>query len=338
LCAYGRSQQFFFKSKCCEVIYQQDPPTDDHVFFIVDRNVAWSRNSTLFLSAGEHIKHFSCLKEILNYLYVKEADRGTILCVVGGGSLCDIGAFAASIYLRGLSLMLVPTTLLAMVDAAIGGKTGINFKSGKNIIGSFYPANKVYICMKFLDTLSDQEFKNGLAELIKTAMIGDAILFTILRERIHDILHKDLNILLDIIQRAITVKGKIVEQDLYESEGVREHLNLGHTFAHALESVSDFSYSHGDAVAWGINAALHVGRYLGISDATYACEVQELLSSYGYRLKVPYKPELLVNAMRYDKKRTRDHLRFVLQENAQRTIVQSVDRRCIREVLEYLVL
>jgi len=156
-----------------------------------------------------------------------------------------------------------------MVDAAIGGKTGVNFGAFKNLVGTFYPAREIRICLDFLVTLPEAEYRSGLAEVIKAAMLGDARLFELLESEPDAVRNRDPSVTEELVRRAVSVKAVHVREDLTE-QGIRSHLNLGHTFAHALESVAGFgAVAHGDAVAWGIVQALRLGSALGITDPDY---------------------------------------------------------------------
>jgi len=270
---------------------------------------------------------------------------------VGGGAVCDLTALAASLYMRGCRLALAPTTLLAMVDAAIGGKTGINYLGYKNMIGTFFPAETVRIGISALDSLPENEYRNGLGEVIKAALLGDPALYETLSRRREAVLSRDADLLLEIIRSCVAVKGRFVEEDFRES-GRRAHLNLGHTFAHALESTAGLrsrraglgsrtsalrlrAPSHGEAVAWGIARAMDLGVRLGITDAAYAEEVRQLLDLYGFRLSVRRSSaERLVDAMVKDKKRQGEKPRFVLQRRLTETVVEEVDAAAVRALLE----
>ena len=183
--------------------------------------------------------------------------------------------------MRGAQLELVPTTLLAMADAAIGGKTGVDFGNYKNCIGTFYPAQKIHIAVSALEALPESEFRSGLAEVFKTALLYAPKLFQIMAEKRDAVLSRDGELLLEVVKRCVQAKAHVVERDLRES-GERMYLNLGHTFGHALESVAGFGeVSHGDAVAWGIARALELGKRLGITDPGYIADVIPVLESYG---------------------------------------------------------
>lgn len=285
-------------------------------------------------ASGEAAKSWGELERIVVRMLEADLTRSSRVVGVGGGVVCDISALAASLYMRGCALTLVPTTLLAMVDAAIGGKTGINFGGYKNMIGTFYPADEVRICTETLTTLPEGEYRSGLAEVIKSAMLDDTELFSLLETRRDEILARDADLLDTIVAACVEVKGGIVEADLRES-GFRAHLNLGHTFAHALESVQGLGiWSHGEAVAWGLARAMDLGVLAGVTDKAYASRVIELLLGYGYRLDpIPEATAAIVNAMRRDKKRVGDEIRFVLQRTLGETYVGPVDTATVEAVL-----
>ena len=287
------------------------------------------------LESGERHKNWASVQRILEEALGAGLGRDSVILGCGGGVLCDMAAFAASVYMRGCRLFLVPTTLLAMVDASIGGKTGIDFLGTKNTVGTFYPAEEVRIHLGYLESLPEREFRPGMAEVIKHGLLGDATLHRILSERISAVLGRDPETLTEIVDRAINVKLPIVEADLRES-GSRAHLNLGHTFAHALEAATGFAeWTHGEAVAWGIGKAMSMGVMLGVTDSAYAREVRELMSAYEYRLEAPGVPtDALIAAMMSDKKKRRGTPRFVLQRTLGQTTVQEVDLQTVRQALE----
>jgi len=285
--------------------------------------------------SGEKEKNMENVKRLLEKALWLEMGRDDTITGVGGGVICDMSAFAASLYMRGCRLVLIPTTLLAMIDAAIGGKTGVNFGGYKNIIGTFYPAEEIRICVEFLSTLPESEFKNGLAELIKHALLGNGELLSIIEERRDEILKRNMLLLKEIVFQAVQVKCKIVERDLRES-GERVSLNLGHTFAHALEAVSGLNtWPHGVAVAWGIGKALKAGEQIGVTDSEYAKRVKALLSGYGFELDLPeLQEEKIIEAMKYDKKKRDGNVRLVLQRRLGETFITTVEEKVLLKVLE----
>jgi len=290
----------------------------------------------LKLPPGEAAKVWLSVQEILNFALSLSLGRDGMLLGFGGGVVCDVTAFAASIYMRGCKLILIPTTLLSMVDAAIGGKTGINFGGSKNIVGTFYPAHETRICTGLLRTLPDREYKSGLAEVIKHAMLEPrkyGLLDTLLSGK-GPILSRDSRILDKIIPAAARIKADIVNADLRE-QGKRAYLNLGHTFGHALEGAMNFSrWSHGEAVAWGIRRALDLGLRMGITNPDWASFSKRLFSEYGFD---DVDPEVdgarIKEAMVNDKKKLGGELRFVLIKDAGDVIVEKVNQSELDSVL-----
>src|ERR1700681_619622 len=193
------------------------------------------------------------------------ADRKSLIIAVGGGVVGDVAGFVAANYLRGVALVHVPTTLVAQVDSSIGGKTGVNLPKGKNLVGAFYPPRLVVIDTDLLRTLPERQFRSGIAEVIKYGVIADAELFAYLEQNMEKLLRKDRDALEYVMPRCVEIKADVVSRDERES-GLREILNFGHTFGHALESVTRYRrYLHGEAVAWGMIAAALLGRELGIT-------------------------------------------------------------------------
>lgn len=291
----------------------------------------------VIIEAGEANKSLRAIETILETALAAGLARDSLFVGFGGGVVTDMTAFAASLYMRGAQLELVPTTLLAMADAAIGGKTGVDFGNYKNCVGSFYPAQKIHIAVSALETLPESEYRSGLAEVFKTALLYAPKLFQIMAEKRDVILARDGELLLEVVKRCVQAKAHVVERDLRES-GERMYLNLGHTFGHALESVAGFGeVSHGDAVAWGIARALELGKRLGITDPDYIADVIPVLESYGW-CAAPVHPALakkidagsmtddeaarsLLAAMKNDKKKKAGAIRFILQREINSTLV-----------------
>ncbi len=213
---------------------------DEEVSKLFKGQLPLSRN-TMIIPGGEQSKTAEMLNKIWQRMSEAQLRRDSLVVIIGGGTVCDIGAFAASTWKRGVKLTLVPTTLLCMVDASLGGKTAINVSGSKNQAGTVYPASEIIVCTEFLKTLSKKEMLNGLSEALKTAVIGN-------KEIVDYLLNKDYQ---RAVAACLEVKGNIVAQDLNEN-GQRRLLNLGHTIGHCIEAVSKFSIGHGIAVAKGI--------------------------------------------------------------------------------------
>lgn len=300
----------------------------------------------VILPAGEQAKTIDNVLKIVSAAIDAGMTRTSVFTGIGGGVITDMTAMAASLFKRGARLELVPTTLLAMVDASIGGKTGCDYESYKNMIGTFFPARRIFMATEFLKFLPESEFRSGLAEVVKTAMLYAPKLFQIVKDQKADIDARDNDVLMQLVLRSARSKAGVVERDLMES-GERKQLNLGHTFGHALETCAGLGVvPHGDAVAWGCARALELSTRLGLTeDASYKDEVFALLESYGWSVE-PQHPALsslklsreetatrLLGAMRNDKKNTSKGICCVLQREMNSTVVQEVKDDDILAVL-----
>lgn len=287
------------------------------------------------LPPGEEQKSLERTVEILSHCARLGLGRDSLMVGAGGGVICDLTAFAASLYMRGCHLILIPTSLLAMVDAAIGGKTGVDFQGWKNLVGTFYPAGEVLLYPSLLQSLPEREYWCGMAEVVKHALLQPRRLWPFLLRHREAIRRRDPSVLPDLIRLAVEVKIYHVERDFRES-GMRAHLNLGHTFAHALESVTGFQgVKHGEAVAWGLLRALELGLLLGLTPARYVAEVRGLLQDWGYRLRYEgVDPQALWEAMIRDKKKRAGEVRFVLQRGPGKTLVLPLARDWVLRALE----
>lgn len=280
----------------------------------VERGLQLAKGKTLHLfNDAEAAKHLGSVEQIARSLSRAGADRKSLLVAVGGGVVGDVAGFVAASYLRGVALVHIPTTLVAQVDSSIGGKTGVNLPEGKNLVGAFYPPRLVITDPDLLGTLPDREFRGAVAEIIKHAIIADAAMFALLEKDMDKILCRDRRGLDFLIPRNVKIKARVVSRDERES-GLREVLNFGHTFAHALESVTHYRcYRHGEAVAWGLMAAALLGHELGLTRAEDVSRVVSLVGRLGPLPPWPrVSPATLLNAMRSDKKSRSGILRFVL--------------------------
>jgi 3-dehydroquinate synthase len=299
-----------------DVAFVSEPACPEASVTVLDANTALhfgaGAANPVRLPAGEKAKQWESVHAVLARCTERGLGRDATIAGIGGGVICDITAFAASLYMRGCRLTLVPTTLLAMVDASLGGKTGIDFLGYKNLVGTFYPAHRIVIAPSALKSLSQREYLSGLAEVVKTALIGDADLLQLVEKEQERILSRDPAVVEEMIRRSLAVKGRIVEEDPRE-KGIRAVLNLGHTFGHALESASGFTgWTHGEAVAWGIGRALSAGLKFGMTDPAFSRRVRVLLLRYGYRLDADVAFEALQPAFGLDKKRTSGGVRLVI--------------------------
>jgi len=262
---------------------------------------------------AESAKNLTTVEKSAQMLVRAGADRHSLLVAVGGGVVGDVAGFVAASYLRGVALVQVPTTLVAQVDSAIGGKTGVNLPEGKNLVGAFYPPQLVLVDPEALATLPEREFRGGLAEVIKYGVIADPKLFAFLEKRINAILRRDAASLDHVIRRSIAIKASVVSKDERES-GHREILNFGHTFGHALESVTRYRrFQHGEAIAWGMMCAALLGHEVAGMHADAVSRIVSLVRRIGpMPAWPPVKPAELLYAMHSDKKARDGELRFVL--------------------------
>lgn len=294
----------------------------------------------VFIPSGEEYKTMESVLEIVKCAVSHNLTRRATFIAIGGGVATDLTAFAASIFKRGVKVHFVPTTLLAMVDASIGGKTGCDCKGVKNIVGTFWPAAELDYYTEFLETLSDKDFRSGLAEAIKTALLFDEQLLETFRTQKSAVMTRDKETMTFIIERCAKAKATVVEADFREA-GKRRFLNLGHTFAHALESYFEFSsISHGEAVAWGIVRVARLALNLGVANDEYAKSVELLIKEYGFdtRAKAGVESEdfgkKLLAFMHSDKKNTGRKVTVVLQQKLFSTTVQEVEDEEILKVLK----
>ncbi len=294
------------------------------IVVVTDRNLArhqpevlrtmFGGQATLVLEPGEETKSLRELGRTLDFLAENRVDRSGALFAVGGGVIGDLAGFAAAAYLRGIAFYQVPTTLLSMVDSSVGGKTGINLKAGKNLVGAFHQPRGVFVGTWLLATLPPREFAAGMAEVIKTGLLGDADLFAQLE---HAALTVNSPALSAVVRRCCALKARVVEADEHETaqEGGRALLNLGHTFGHAIEQVTGYgAYLHGEAVAIGLAAAARLSRKLGHIDDRAVARVEAVVVSHQLPLKLraPLPLAPLMAAMARDKKTRAGALRFVV--------------------------
>lgn len=286
------------------------------------------------IPAGEKSKSWRSVESVLERGAALGLGRDETIVGVGGGVVCDVAAFAASLYMRGCGLVLVPTTLLAMVDASLGGKTGIDFLGYKNLVGTFYPARRISIDVSFLKTLPECEYRSGLAEVIKAAIIGDAELFFLLESSAPAVLAREPGTVEEVVRRSLAVKGAIVQEDPRET-GRRAVLNLGHTFGHALESATRFTgWTHGEAVAWGMGRALAAGSLLGLTGRGFRERVESLLGLYGFRLSAGTGYGELAPAFARDKKKRQGRVRIVIPRGLCDVVLQEVSSEELAAALQ----
>jgi 3-dehydroquinate synthase len=259
---------------------------------------------------GEEHKNITTLQTLWDAFLEHRLERSGLVLALGGGVTGDMAGFAAATYMRGVRWAALPTTLLAMVDASLGGKTGVDRPQGKNLVGAFHPPALVLTDPATLKTLPQEEFRSGMAEVVKHGVISDPELFA-LCENLTGL--SNLSDLDEIIRRAVAVKIKIIEQDPYE-ESLRAALNLGHTIGHAVEAVSDYQIKHGQAVAIGMVAEAKLSEMMGLAEAGLSVQIASLLRDLGLPTQIPahLDREAMFQAMQVDKKRSRRAVRFAL--------------------------
>jgi 3-dehydroquinate synthase len=268
----------------------------------------------LSISGREQDKTLAAVSRVWDWLIDNGAQRRDVLLAFGGGVVCDLVGFAAASYLRGIGLVNVPTTLLAQVDASVGGKTGVNHFRGKNLIGAFYQPLCVVADTSLLATLSPRAFAAGMAEVAKMAMILDANLFARLEQMAPTLQASDAEALAPLVARSIELKAEIVERDERES-GDRMLLNYGHTIGHALEAGEGYgTLLHGEAVSVGMQAAASIARAMGMLDADEVGRQTALLAALRLPLTWPGNPSEILGRLSMDKKRSGDRQRWVLAE------------------------
>lgn len=262
---------------------------------------------------GERSKTLLSASRLFTRLAQGGADRHSLVCALGGGVIGDLAGFAAATYMRGIPLVQIPTSLLAMVDSSVGGKTAVNHKLGKNLIGAFYPPRVVFTDTALLQSLPEREYLCGLSEIAKAGAIGDVELFEFIEQHVEAIRQREEDVLTTLIERAIAVKIRVVQEDPYE-KGVRAILNFGHTLGHALEAATMYTtYSHGEAVAVGMALVAILSERLGYCTAATRSRLCALIEALG--LPTTYSdlaPQRLLEIMTHDKKSLNGVVRFVL--------------------------
>jgi len=291
-------------------------PSDS--FWFIDQNVYqyWGKlipslAKCMVLDSGERSKNFGNYEKCLEWLFNHKASRSTPIVALGGGATLDLTGFVAATYQRGIPYYSVPTTLLAQVDASIGGKVGINFGKAKNQVGAFWPPEKIGIIPEFLSTLSEREFLSGLAEILKHAWIQDIKLLETLKQKP---VRKNSFNLSDLIWQSIEIKSEIVEADEFEKNELRSILNYGHTIGHALEMTCYPDLLHGEAVSIGMYQETMLAYHLGVCSELLVQEVKESLLLQGLPFEIPKGIclEKIIGFLDYDKKREGKALAFSL--------------------------
>ncbi len=303
----------------------------------VERLLGGSWRATILIDDAETAKNLTTVERACRELVRAGADRRALIVAVGGGVVGDVAGFIAASYARGIALVHVPTTVVAQVDSAVGGKTGVNLPEGKNLVGAFYPPQGVVADSSLLTSLPPREFRSGIYEIIKYGVIGDSKLFHFLEKKLEKVLRRERPALAYLIERSVAQKARVVSEDERES-GLREILNFGHTFAHALESVTRYrTYLHGEAVGWGMIAASRLAVEEGMLAPGEEERIAKVIARVGPLPEWPsVPPAQLIAAMQADKKTRAGHLRFVLPERigAVRCGVEAEEEMLVRVLRE----
>ncbi len=287
---------------------------------------------------GEASKNMQTCLQLVEKLIALGADRHTALIALGGGVTGDMTGFIASIYMRGVPFFQIPTTLMAQVDSSIGGKTGIDLPVGKNLLGTFYQPQAVFIDLTFLQTLPDFEFNNGLSEILKHGIIEDPQLLTSLEEETQAVLKRDFKLLEKIITKSCRIKKRIVEMDEKEG-GLRRILNFGHTLGHAVEAESGYALSHGQAVAIGMVYAATLSEKLNYLSSKDRKRIESLMKAFGLPHRIPkaLASKALLSRMSKDKKKEGTLIPFILLKKIGLPFINGdISETIIRETIEAL--
>ncbi|MEE2749983.1 MAG: 3-dehydroquinate synthase, partial [Myxococcota bacterium] len=260
---------------------------------------------------GEQAKQFVHYQGLVEELLSNGVDRNTLVVALGGGVTGDLAGFAAATLLRGLPFVQVPTSLLAMVDSSVGGKTGLNTSAGKNLVGAFHQPSHVQVDVSLLGTLSERDYRSGLGEVVKHAVIADADFFSWLEARVGEILERDVTVLSEVVARCCAIKAAVVARDELEA-GERAVLNLGHTVGHALEAVAGFgAIPHGEAVGVGLVAESALGVEAGWTEPEVPVRIAALLERFGLPTELgPFPMDALERAVSMDKKTRRGKMKL----------------------------
>ena len=302
-------------------------PPDRRPIIITDDNVhrlhghRFPSAAVITIGVGEKVKTLESVSQIYRELIRLEADRFDFLVAIGGGLVCDVAGFAASTYMRGVPYGFVATSLLAQVDASVGGKNGVNFDGYKNMVGVFNQPRFVICDLHLLETLPADEIANGLAEIVKHAAISDRDYFEAIENNVARIEALDTAFIEELVHWSVVIKSDVVNRDEKES-GERRKLNFGHTFGHAIEKCTQLA--HGEAVSIGMRIAGHFSKQVTGLPSDDLKRLEDLLRRLGLPLEMPVPPEALLQALGKDKKRQGDNLHFVCLEALGRAVVTPV--------------
>jgi len=327
------------KNICCNLalnIPKSFIITNPTIYQIYNKSMKFDKN-VIIVPDGESYKSIETISKIIEKAQLQGCDKYSQFVAFGGGVIGDLTGLAANLYMRGIKFTSIPTTLMSMIDSSIGSKNGVNNVYAKNVMGTFYPPSKIIIDIRFLDTLPQREYQSGIAEMIKCAIIGDAEFFSWLEKNIDKLLQRDEKALLYAIEKTCAFKIKIVNRDPFDTVEIRAQLNLGHTFGHALETLTDLDqYHHGEAVAIGICLASELSNLEGKLDCISLKRIKHLLE----RAKLPttydksiLKSEDMMRVMKLDKKNNNQVIKFVLPTEIGSAFVSTSQLKNLRKIL-----
>ena len=331
----SKDYSVIIKDSLCELkSYAKQVIKGDKIAIITDKRVeklylkqveeifSDSEVYTYVVNGGEESKSITCYYEILEFLAENTFKRNDTIIALGGGVIGDLAGFTASTYMRGINLIMIPTTLLAMVDSSVGGKTAINLKSGKNLAGSFYQPSLVYISTEFLKTLPDREVLSGLGEIVKYSFIGSGLTLDEIKQGVNG----------SLIYKCVDIKRQIVENDERES-GERKLLNLGHTVGHAIEKAENYTLSHGECVLKGLYYSLEISKKLGVLNNANYLKGLEIISASGYNNFSVYDKTDLIKYIKTDKKGVKDSVDFIVIDSDLKAQVKRISIKDLTDLL-----
>ena len=292
------------------------------------------------IPSGETSKNLETVRQVYTWLAERKAERGHLILAVGGGVVGDLVGFVAATYLRGIPFVQIPTTLLAMMDASIGGKVAVDMPQGKNLVGAFYQPKFVLSDVETLKTLPVRELTSGWAEAIKHGLILDDGLLDTFESHVSELKSLDPEIATETIRRSVAIKAGVVSQDEKETLGIRILLNYGHTIGHAIESITGYTeYLHGEAVSVGMMGAAKIGELLQIMDVDDVERQKEVLEAYGLPNSAPHlNSEAIISAMTSDKKTTGGSINWVLLDGIGKAITNNeVPDKYVSEALKFVL-
>jgi 3-dehydroquinate synthase len=307
-----------------------------HHCSLLARGLAGRSHEILIFPGGEEYKRLSTVESLAEQMVQRGGDRSSLVIAFGGGVVNDVGGFLAAVFMRGVPVLQIPTTLLAQVDAGIGGKTGVDLSCGKNLVGAFHQPVAVLIDPDVLATLPEREYRAGLFEVIKCGIIRSPWLFQLLAEHHAEVLAREPEIVEQIISECVRIKAEVVSSDERES-GVRVILNLGHTVGHALEADTGYSrFLHGEAISFGMRAVTLLAERTGHLSAENSVRIRKLLDLYG---PIPplagVSPDALVTRALMDKKTLKGQVRWVLPEKiGDVSVVTGIDDAVVRAAIQ----